>query len=268
MVDSSGTEDERTWVLLGETEPYSRDGLDLMVMDGLIQLEDPVEPAGGGQQLTVGEVLGILPALPVSQRLDALAEGLELPEGQTIDTMKSDELPRVVSMIPRVDTMPVSKPKSGPALTPQRLGIVVSLVLGLGIVALLFMPRGEERARGGEGQQVAADSKAADPVAKVVSVQRPAEQLLRPGQKRLTLADKQTVLENELEDLESCLPDTIKDRVKIQLKIKPNGAPFAIRLDTKDAAINACVRAKVFRWRFPRFSGPSDALAFNLGGPG
>ena len=268
MVDSSKPTADRSWVLLGETEPYSRDALDLMVMDGLIELQDQVEPAGGGQPITVGEVLGILPALPVSERLDALAEGLELPEGQTIDTMKSDELPRVVSMIPRVDTMPVSKPKSTPILTPQRLGIVVSLVLGLGIVGFLLMPRGEDRERERAAQQSDTDGVVADPAVKVVSVQRPAEQLLRPGQKRLTVEDKQGVLESELEDLESCLPDKAKDSIKIQFKIKPNGAPFAIRLDTEDTSVNACVRAKVFRWRFPRFSGPSDALAFRLGGPG
>lgn len=266
MGEGQTSNGERTWQFVGESDAYSRDALDLMVMDGSIHLHDEVEPVGGGQAVTVGDVLGILPALPVRERLDALAEGLELPDGQTIDTLKSDELPRVVSMIPRVDTMPVSKPKASSRLTPQRLGVLGVFVLGLGVIGFLLLPRADHpqgNDQDGSEQQSSRVNSASD---KVVPIQRPEGQLLRPGQKRLSLEEKQAVLNDELEDLESCLPDHHRSALQIQFKIKPNGAPFAIRLNSEDVTLKDCVRTKVFRWRFPRFNGPSDSLAFDLKG--
>ena len=266
MDETKGNVADRKWCLSGEREAHSREALDLMVMEGLIQLQDEVEPVAGGTAVTVGEVLGILPALPVRQRLDALAEGLELPEGETIVTMKSDELPRVVSMIPRVDTMPVSKPAGQPVLTLQRLGGGAAVLIVVIIISFLFLPRSEDRQGDRQGSQAVKAGAVERAAEKVIPVQRPAGQVLRPGQKRLSLEEKQTVLGDESEDLESCLPEGFRGAVKVQLKIKPNGAPFAIRLDTNDTSLKDCIRAKVFRWRFPRFSGPSDELSFQLGG--
>ena len=93
--------------------------------------------------------------------------------------------------------------------------------------------------------------------------QRRQRLLLRKGSFRLTSDQKAEVLQKEIGPLRAC-GLTQKGDALVRFRIKPNGAPFDIRVAGVSGTSATCVRQTIARWRFPRFTGPADEMSFPL----
>ncbi len=93
--------------------------------------------------------------------------------------------------------------------------------------------------------------------------QRRQRLLLRKGSFRLTSDQKAEVLAREVDPLRACGLAQKGDAL-VRFRIKPNGAPFDIRVAGVNSRTSNCVRQTIARWRFPRFTGPADEMSFPL----
>ena len=93
--------------------------------------------------------------------------------------------------------------------------------------------------------------------------QRRQRLLLRKGSFRLTSDQKAEVLQKEIGPLRACGLAQKGDAL-VRFRIKPNGAPFDIRVAGVSGMSATCVRQTIARWRFPRFTGPADEMSFPL----
>ena len=87
--------------------------------------------------------------------------------------------------------------------------------------------------------------------------------LLEEGSFRLSSDQKAAVVEKGLAELKAC-GEPRRRGGRVNFRIKPNGAPFDIRVDGMRGDGSRCVRQQVARWRFPRFTGPVDEMSFPL----
>jgi predicted Zn finger-like uncharacterized protein len=144
------------------------------------------------------------------------------------------------------------------------------LVMALGIPLLIILGwRVVSWSRGGQTQPVETQIEAGkEPRARGLVEQEEARRrrqrvLLSQGSFRLDSDQKAAVLERELDKLKTCGLNHQSDAL-VRFRIKPNGAPFDIRVAGITGEPGQCVRQSISRWRFPRFTGPADEMSFPL----
>jgi hypothetical protein len=144
------------------------------------------------------------------------------------------------------------------------------LVMALGIPLLIVLSwRVVSWSRGAETQpvesQVAAENGAQTRglVEQEEARRRRQRVLLSQGSFRLDSDQKSTVMEREIGTLKACGLDH-QGEALVRFRIKPNGAPFDIRVAGLTGESGQCVRQTISRWRFPRFTGPADEMSFPL----
>jgi hypothetical protein len=93
--------------------------------------------------------------------------------------------------------------------------------------------------------------------------QRRQRLLLRQGSFRLSSDQKAEVLTREMAVLLACLKGKASDGL-VRFRIKPNGAPFDIRVAGVGTDARKCMRQLIAKWRFGRFTGPPDEMSFPI----